>query len=74
MPADLEILAILGNAPKRSKAIAAYRAEAEQTRPPHRPGPLVTAPPVRRCDGCGARSWVWEEVRPGGGFWACAVC
>jgi len=33
MPADLEILATLRNAPKQSEQIAGYRAEAAQTRP-----------------------------------------
>jgi len=74
MPADLEILAALRNAPKRSKAIAGYRADAEQTRAPHRPGPPVTAPPARRCAGCGRRDgWVWDEPRPGGGRGVCGV-
>jgi len=70
MPADLEILVAARHAPKRSKAIAAYRAHVTQARPEWKPGPPVTAPPARRCETCGERAcWVWEELRPGAGEW-----
>jgi len=75
MPVDIENIVALRRAPQQSKAIAAYRADAEQTRAPLGDWPPVTAPPARRCAGCGRRDgWVWVEPRPGAGRWVCGVC
>jgi len=74
MTREIEAIVALHRAPQQSARIAGYLAHVEQGRPEWKPGQPVSAPPARRCDGCGARSWVWEEARPGGGRWVCGAC